>query len=89
MCILFAARFTARKQLPSSCLPINHHRRDSNDVNHNTLPLRLTSNASSALNTWRMQNLISKLLNVDVAQLDHLVVLPQSSDLVMKLQWCA
>ena len=31
----------------------------------------------------------SLLLHVDVAQLDHLVVLPQSSDLVMKLQWCA
>ena len=46
----------------NSFLPINHHRRDCNDVNHNTLLLRLTSNASSALNIWRVQNLISKLL---------------------------
>ena len=31
----------------------------------------------------------SSIINVGVAQLDRLVVLPQSTDLVMKLHWCA
>ena len=31
----------------------------------------------------------SSIINFGVAQLDRLVVLPQSTDLVMKLHWCA